>query len=55
MNDDYANNLLAQMFQQAQAQFGDAVKSHWVNSNENCPGCGGEVGALKFKGRMPYR
>ncbi len=51
MNDEYANNLLTQMFQQAQAQFGDAVKSHWFNSSENCPGCGGEVDALKFKGQ----
>lgn len=39
------------MFQQAQAQFGDAVKSHWFNRSEICPGCGDEVDAMKFKGK----
>jgi hypothetical protein len=51
MNEEYAHNLLAQMFQQAQAQFGDAVKSHWFNSSDFCPGCGMEVDAMKYKGK----
>lgn len=50
MSEEYAKNALAQMFQQAQSQFGDAVKSHWFNSGDACPGCGGEIDALKFKG-----
>ncbi len=51
MNDEYFDNLLSTMFQQAQAQFGDAVKSHWFNRSEICPGCGDEVDAMKFKGK----
>ena len=51
MNDDYAENVLAQMFQQAHAQFGDAVKSHWFHGSEICPGCEIEVDAMKFKGK----
>ena len=50
MNDDYLNNALAQMFQQAQAQFGDAVKAHWFHGSEICPGCGREVDAMTYKG-----
>jgi hypothetical protein len=51
MNDKNLDQLLAQMFQQAQAQFGNAVKSHWFNDSEICPGCGKEVDALKFRGK----
>ena len=51
MNNEYPNQLLAQMFQQARTQFGDAVKSHWFNGSEICPGCGDEVDAMKFEGK----
>ena len=51
MSDEYANNALEQMFQQAQAQFGKAVKSHWFNSDDACPGCGGEIDAMEFDGK----
>ena len=50
MNDDYLNNALTQMFQQAQTQFGDAVKAHWFHGSESCPGCGREVDAMTYKG-----
>ena len=51
MNDEYFEDLLATMFQQAQAQFGDAVKAHWFHRSEICPACGNEVDAMKFKGK----
>jgi hypothetical protein len=51
MNNEYAENALAQMFQQAQAQFGDAVKSHWFHASEFCPGCEMEVDAMQLKGK----
>jgi len=41
MNEDYINGLLDQMFRQAQAQFGKAVKAHWFHNGDTCPGCGG--------------
>jgi len=51
MNDEYAESLLAHMFQQAHAQFGNAVKSHWFHGSDLCPGCGMEVDAMQFKGK----
>lgn len=50
MNDDYLNNALAQMLQQAQAQFGDAIKAHWFHGSEICPGCGMKVDTMTLKG-----
>lgn len=49
-NEDYLQQLLAQMFQQAKTQFGSAVKSHWFHDSEICPGCGRNVDALKYEG-----
>jgi len=51
MNDEQANDLLTQMFRQAKAQFGNAVKSYWFNGNDACPGCGREVDAVRVKGK----
>lgn len=51
MNDEYVNDLLAQMFQQAKAQFGNAIKSYWFNDSDACPGCGREIDALKIEGQ----
>ncbi len=51
MNDKHANDLLAQMFRQAKTQFGNAVKTHWFNDNDACPGCGREIDVVKVKGR----
>ncbi len=49
--DEYINDALAQMFLQAHAQFGDAVKSYWFNDSGICPGCGRQAGPVKFKGK----
>ena len=50
MNDNYLNSALAQMLQQAQAQFGDAVKAHWFYESETCPSCGREIDTMTYKG-----
>ena len=47
---EYAEASLNQLFIQAQAQFGDAVKAHWFYDGDACPGCGGEIDALMFEG-----
>jgi len=51
MNDEYANDLLSQMFQQAKAQFGDAIQAYWFNDSEACPSCGRKVDSMKIKGQ----
>ncbi len=48
--EDYAHAALAQMFALAKAQFGSAVKGQWFYGDDGCPGCGGEVDAVKYKG-----
>ncbi len=50
MDDKYINNALEQMFRQAQRQFGDAIKYHWFNDGEVCPGCGSNLDFIKVKG-----
>ena len=45
------DDTLAAMFEQAQMQFGDAIKSYWFYEPDPCPGCGGEIGAVHYKGR----
>jgi hypothetical protein len=42
-------NLLEQLFQQAKIQFGSVIKSRWFYGAEGCPGCGGEINAMKYK------
>ncbi len=51
MNNEYADKLLGQMFQQAKAQFGSAVKAFWFYDGDPCPGCGSEIDAMEFKGK----
>ena len=43
--------MLDQLFIQSQIRFGSAVKSRWMYDGDNCPGCGREVTAMKFKGK----
>ncbi len=43
--------MLEQLFRQAQMRFGNAVKSRWFYDGDACPGCGGKVKAMKFKGK----
>lgn len=47
---DYTDAALAQMFANAKARFGDAVKGYWFYDRDGCPGCGGEVDAVRYKG-----
>ena len=51
MSEEYLNDVLAQLFRQAQAQFGKAVKYYWFHDGDGCPGCGGEIDAVKVKGK----
>lgn len=51
MNNEYANDLLAQMFKQAKAQFGNAIKSYWFNDSDACPGYDRKIDTLKVKGQ----
>ncbi len=48
---EYAMAALDSIFKQAKAQFGDAVKAQWFYAAESCPGCGGEVDAMKHEGK----
>ena len=43
--------MLDQIFRQAQMQFGSAIKSRWLHDGDDCPGCGREIDAMKFKGK----
>ncbi|MBX3290757.1 MAG: hypothetical protein KF855_15690 [Acidobacteria bacterium] len=39
------------LFYQSQMQFGSLVKSRWMHTEENCPGCGKKLTLTKFKGK----
>ncbi|MBX3243539.1 MAG: hypothetical protein KF685_03610 [Acidobacteria bacterium] len=39
------------LFYQSQMQFGSVVKSKWLHTDENCPGCGKKLTMTKFKGK----
>ena len=43
------NDLLDQLYRQAQMQFGSAIRSRWFYDRDGCPGCGREVDAVKWK------
>jgi hypothetical protein len=43
-------DMLAQLFTRAKAQFGDAVRGFWFYDGDPCPGCGFPVDAMKYKG-----
>ena len=49
MSKDEIRELLEQLFRQAQMQFGSVVKSRWLHDGDGCPGCGREIGTMKFK------
>ena len=42
-------DLLDQLFRQAQSQFGPAVKRRWLHDGDGCPGCGKSIGVMKYK------
>ena len=49
MKNKEIEDLLDQLFRQAQMQFGSAVKGRWLHDGEDCPGCGKEVTVTKYK------
>ncbi|MEZ4711221.1 MAG: hypothetical protein R3A44_28745 [Caldilineaceae bacterium] len=51
MNHDEIDAIMAQMFQQAHAQFGKAIKGYWFYEDDPCPGCGRAIDAAKIKGQ----
>lgn len=48
--DEHIDAMMAQLFMQARAQFGIAIKGFWAYSGDGCPGCGGEIDAIRVKG-----
>ncbi len=50
MDEEYADRLLGQIFKQAKAQFGGAIKGHWFHGGEFCPACNGQIDEMDFKG-----
>ena len=49
--DKQIDDALMQMFIQAHAQFGDAVRGYWLNESGLCPGCRRKVDVMKWKGK----
>ena len=49
MSKNQIEDLLDQLYRQAQAQFGSAIKGRWMHDGDDCPGCGSEVGVTKYK------
>ena len=49
MKDHEIQDLLDQVFRQAQMQFGTAVRGRWLYDGDGCPGCGNEVGVTRYK------
>ncbi|HFC11375.1 MAG TPA: hypothetical protein ENJ56_00925 [Anaerolineae bacterium] len=43
--------VMSEMFMQAHAQFGDAIKAYWFYDEDGCPGCGREVKVADFEGK----
>lgn len=53
-NSHYSKNvtdeMLEQLYKQAKKQFGDAIRSYWFYSGDQCPACSQRpVGVIKFK------
>ena len=49
MSKNEIDDLLEQLFRQAQMQFGSAVKGRWLHDGDGCPGCGKEIGVTRYK------
>jgi predicted RNA-binding Zn-ribbon protein involved in translation (DUF1610 family) len=47
--EDAVESMLIQMFAQAHAQFGKAIKAYWFYDKDPCPGCGRKVDAMRHK------
>lgn len=42
-------DIFEQLFRQARMQFGNAIRGRWMHDGEGCPGCGKEIGVMKYK------
>lgn len=51
MSKNEINEMMDQLFFQSKIRWGAALKSRWFYDGDNCPGCGREVKAMKFKGK----
>lgn len=40
-----------QLYLRAKMQLGDAVKGRWFYDRDGCPGCGGKIKSMKWKGQ----
>lgn len=49
MRNKEIEELLDQLFRQAQMQFGSAVKRRWLHDGDGCPSCGKEISVTKYK------
>lgn len=49
MSKNEIEDLLDQLFRQAQIQLGTDVKGRWLHDGEACPGCGNEITVTKYK------
>jgi hypothetical protein len=49
MKNHEIEELLDQLFRQAQMQFGTAVKGRWLHDGDGCPGCGNEIGVTRYE------
>jgi hypothetical protein len=51
MKNNEIEDLLDQLFRQAQMQFGAAIKGRWMHDGDGCPGCTKEITVTKWKKR----
>ena len=49
MKDHEFEHLLDQLFRQAKIQLGTAVTGQWLHDGDDCPGCGKEITAMRYK------
>ena len=49
MNQKEIEEILDELFRQAQRQLGAAVKGQWLHDGDGCPGCGSEIGVTRYK------
>ena len=49
--DKQVDDVVAEFFARAQAQFGSAIKGYWFYGDDSCPGCGSAVSPMKHKGK----
>jgi hypothetical protein len=51
MPNNEISEMLKELFWQMKMQLGDVVQSTFVHASEKCPGCGGQIKGIKYKGK----